>query len=144
MERVRNTRAEASNGSNQSRTTKKPFVVAYHPGLPNISTIPQELNPILESSDRCKNTIRNVPFLVFRKPKSVGDYLVLPKVGSRGSKDSILVTVKCSSKRCEVWNKMKERNYFMCSQNDRRYLINYNLNCNSSKVVYLITCKKCS
>ena len=29
------------------------------------------------------------------------------------------------------------------SQDDRRYSINYNLNCNSSNVVDLMTCKKC-
>ena len=33
---------------------------------------------------------------------------------------------------------------FKSSHDDKSYSINYNLNCNSSYVVYLITCKKCS
>ena len=39
---------------------------------------------------------------------------------------------------------MAENSHFKSSQDDRRYSINYNLNCNSNNVVYLITCKKCS
>ena len=37
-----------------------------------------------------------------------------------------------------------ENSHFKSSQDDQRYSINYNLNCNSSNVVYLITCKNCS
>ena len=40
---------------------------------------------------------------------------------------------------------MDESRHFKSSQDDRRYnSINYNLNCNSSNVVYLLTCKKCA
>ena len=39
---------------------------------------------------------------------------------------------------------MDESCHFKGSQDDRRYSINYNLNCKSNNVVYLITCKKCS
>ena len=145
VEKVRRlTRAEARNNTNQPRSTKTPFVVTYHPGLSNITKIIRELHPILESSERCKNAINSVPFVAFRKPKSLGDYLVRAKVNSRGPRDSILGTVKCSSRRCEVCKYMEEKSHFMGSQNDRRYTINYNFNCNSSNVVYLITCKKCS
>ena len=115
-------------------------MVTYHPGLPNIRKIIRELHPILESSERCKNAINSVPFVAFRKPKSLGDYLVRAKVDSRGPRDSILGTVKCSSRRCEACKYMEEKSHFMGSQNDRRYTINYNFNCNSSNVVYLITC----
>ena len=81
VEKVRRlTRAEARNNTNQPRSTKTPFVVAYHPGLPNIRKIIRELHPILESSERCKNAINSVPFVAFRKPKSLGDYLVRAKV----------------------------------------------------------------
>ena len=103
VEKVRRlTRAEARNNTNQPRSTKTPFVVTYHPGLPNIRKIIRELHPMLESSERCKNAINSVPFVAFRKPKSLGDYLIRAKVDSRGPRDSILGTVKCSSRRCEV------------------------------------------
>ena len=78
------------------------------------------------------------------RSKSLGDYLVRAKVDNRRPNNLLLGTVKCSSGRCEVCKYMDENSHFKSSQDERRYSINYNLNCNSSNVVYLITCKKCS
>ena len=39
---------------------------------------------------------------------------------------------------------MDKNSQFKDSRDDRKYSINYNLNCNSSNVVYLIRCEKCS
>ena len=111
--------------------------------MPDISKILRELHPILGLSERCKNAITSVPSVAFRKPKSLGDYLVRAKVDSRGPKGLLLGTVKCSSKRCEVCKYFDEHSHFKGSQDDRRYSINYSLNCNSNNVVYLVTCKKC-
>ena len=141
----RMTRAEILSESIQPRSTKTPFVVTYHPRLPDIGKILRELHPILESSERCKNALKSVPFVAFRKPKSLGDYLVHAKVDSRGPRDTdLLGTVKCSSRRCEVCHYLEEKSEFKGSHEDRTYSINYHLDCNSSNVVYLITCQKCS
>ena len=140
----RMSRIDVLGNSNQPRSTKTPFVVTYHPRLPDISKILRDLHPILESSERCKNAIKSVPFVAFRKPKSLGDYLVRAKVDNHVSKNLLLGSVKCSSRRCEVCKYMGESSHFKSSQDDRRYSINYNLNCNSSNVVYLMTCKKCA
>ena len=136
-------RVDVLTNINQPRSTKTPFAVTYHPWLPDISKILRDLHPILESSKRCKNAIKSVPFAAFRKPKSLGDYLIRAKVDNRVSKNLLLGNVKCSSRRCEVCKYMDESSHFKSSQDDRRYSINYNLNCNSSSVVYLMTCKKC-
>ena len=68
----RMTRAEVLSKSIHPRSTKTSFVVTYHPRLPDIGKILRELPPILESSERCKNAINSVPFVAFRKPKSLG------------------------------------------------------------------------
>ncbi|KAL9975443.1 hypothetical protein ACROYT_G012604 [Oculina patagonica] len=70
------TREEFLTGNHQTRKTKTPFVVTYHPGLPNLSKILRDLHPVLQSSNRCKKAIKDVPLIAFRKPKSLGDYLV--------------------------------------------------------------------
>ena len=70
----RMSRAEVLSNSNQPCSTKTPFVVPYHPRLPDISRILRELHPILESLERCKNAIKSVPFVAFRKLKSMRDY----------------------------------------------------------------------
>ena len=69
----RMSRTKVLSNSNQPGFAKMPFVVTYHPRLPDISKILSELHPILDSSERCKNAIKIVLFVVFRKPKSLGD-----------------------------------------------------------------------
>ena len=78
-------RVDVLSNSNQPRSTKTPFVVTYHPRLPDISKILRDLHPILGSSERCKNAIKSIPFVAFRKPKSLEDYLVRAKVDNRVS-----------------------------------------------------------
>ena len=65
-------------------------MVTYHLQFPDISKILRDLHPILESSERCKNAIKSVPFLAFRKLKSLEDYLVHEKVDNRVSKNLLL------------------------------------------------------
>ena len=77
-----------------------PFVVTYHPGLPNIGGILKELHPLLSLSNRCKQAIHDLPMMAFRRPKSLKDYLVHAKLrpldqdflGTRG-------THKCGSRQ---------------------------------------------
>ena len=57
-----------------------PFVVMYHPGLPNIGSILRELHLFLHYSERCKQAIRDVPMMAFCRPKSLQDYLVHAKL----------------------------------------------------------------
>ena len=63
-------------------TTRKrvPFVVTYHPGLPNIGGIYKELQPLLSLSNRCKQAIHDLPTMAFRCPNSLKDYLVRTKL----------------------------------------------------------------
>jgi len=69
----RMSRADVLRNSNHPRFAKTLFVVTDYPRLPDISKILSELHPILESSERSRNTIMIVPFVVFRKPKSLRD-----------------------------------------------------------------------
>ena len=120
----RMSRAELLSRSNQPCSTKAPFVITYHPQLPDISKILRELHHIRESSERCKNAIKSVPFVAFCKPKSLGDYSVGAKLYSCRPKH-LLGIVKCSSRRCEVCKYMDEKSHFQSSQDDRSYSINY-------------------
>ena len=108
-----------------------PFVVTYHPGLPNIGGILRELHPFLHYSERCN-------------PKSLQDYLVHAKLrpldqnpsGNRG-------THKCTSNRCDVCNYLAVGDRFSSHVTGTSYTVNYRLDCNSRNVVYLISCKVC-
>ena len=127
-------------------TTRKrvPFVVTYHPGLPNIGGILKELHPLLSLSNRCKQAIHDLPMMVIRRPKSLKDYLVHAKLrpldqdflGTRG-------THKCGSRRCDVCNYLIVGDRFSSLTTGTSYTINRGFDCNSRNVVYLINCKAC-
>ena len=111
-------RTEALRDKHRERNERVPFVVMYHPELPNIGQILRDLHPMMQSSERCHRAVSNVPMLAFRRPKSLADYLERARMkeepGAEGEKWG---TNKCGTRRCEV--------------------------CNSSNAVYLIICKTC-
>ena len=76
-----------------------------------------------------------------RKPKSLGKYLVRAHF-TNTPKERIDGTLKCTSKNCSICKFLYLGNTFCSSKNGKEIKINYNLDCNCSNVIYLITCKK--
>ena len=127
-------------------TTRKrvPFVVTYHPVLPNIGGIFKELHPPLSLSNRCKQAIQDLPMMAFRRPKSLKEYLVRAKLRPLDQdKEGTRGTHKCASRRCDVCNYLIVGDRFSNHTTGASYTINRGLDCNSRNVVYLISCKVC-
>ena len=61
-----------------------PFVVTYHPTLPNILGIIREPHPLLHMSQRCKVAVKEVPMMAFRRSKNLQDYLVRAQLRPAG------------------------------------------------------------
>ena len=123
IERARRMSREESLREKQRRRNEKvPLVVTYHPGLPNIGGILRDLHPILESSDRCKQAINEVPMMAFRRPKSLADYLVRARVNKSPEEGLQRGTWKCGSGRCEVCNYMDEKDCFVSREQKRDIL----------------------
>ena len=51
--------------------------------------------------------------------------------------------VKCGKTRCQICNFVEEGESFTDSLGNRKYVINYEFDCDSNGVVYLIKCKRC-
>ena len=82
--------------------------------------------------------------LAFRKPKSLKDYLVRAKVQKQRIKAE--GSRSCGSSVCQISKDesfLKFGNKFTSNVTGKTYDIHYNLDCNSSNVVYLISCKSC-
>ena len=121
-----------------------PFTVTYHPRLPNIGGFLKELHPLLQLSDRCNQAVPHVPMMAFRRPKNLQDYLVRAKLRPVSNSDRVTKgTMHCKSNRCDVCNYVTPSSSFTSHTTKRSYNINYQLDCNSNNVVYLITCKAC-
>ena len=122
-----------------------PFVVSYHPCLPNIGGILRELQPVLESSERCKQAFKDLPVMAFRRPKSLKDYLVRARLKPADSGVREQGTVKCGNKRCMICKEhLKIGQSFTSKKTNKSYSINYHLDCNSENVVYLLSCRVCN
>ena len=130
--------------STKSNSTRTPFIVKYHPGLPNIGGILRDLHPMLRLPEKCGKAIREIPMLAFRKPKCLTDYLVRAKVEKQMIKAE--GSRSCGSSVCQICkndNFLKFGNKFTSNVTGKTYDIHCNLDCNSSNVVYLISCKSC-
>ena len=137
------TREEALTPTSQKTTTRVPMVVTYHPNLPNIGYILRELQPLLHCWDKCKKAVKEVPMVAFRRPKSLRDYLVHAKLRDTNLADSPKETVRCGDRRCQVCKHLKIGDSFTLKRTEKQYSINFDLNCNSTNVVYLLSCKVC-
>ena len=128
----------------QSPNRRIPFVVTYHPGLPNTGRVLRELHPLLHISEKCKRAVRDVPMMAFRQPKSLKDYLFRAKLRplDRSTEDN-RGTQKCSSNRRAVCDYLIEGDSFSSKVTGTSYAINHRLDCNSRNVVYLVSCKVC-
>ena len=144
VERARNIpRHEVLRDKEKKENKRIPFTVTYHPGLPNIGGVLRDLHPVLQSSKRCKDAIKEVPMVAFRKPKSLSDYLVRARF-TTSSNQEVKGTCKCNSNRCQICNFLSLGRSFHSHITKKEFSINYNLDCNSNNVVYLISCKKCN
>ena len=73
----------------------------------------------------------------------MADYLVHARIKGGQREGGERGTHKCGSTRCEVCDYLDEIGYFKRTGFAKKYSINCNFNCNSSNVVYLMTCGIC-
>ena len=122
------------------KNNRIPFVVTFHPGLPNIGEILHRLHPVLRSSRRCQSAIEQVPMVAFRRPRSLKDILVHSEtktpVNDKGC-------CRCGDRRCRVCDFLVECTDFRSSVTGDKFVINFNVDCNSDHVVYLLSCARC-
>ena len=52
--------------------------------------------------------------------------------------------VRCGDRRCRVCDFLGEGTDFKINVTDKNFVINFNLNCNSDHVVYLLSCARCA
>ena len=141
LEARRQKRSDLLNKEKGDKTSKLVLNITYHPHFKNLSTLLRKLHIILSCDNAHKNVFADIPIVGFRKGKSLKDLLVRARVPSlckiKGESG------KCLGKRCGVCAAIKTTSDF-CDNKGKSYKIRAgSLNCNSSNVVYLLTCKVC-
>ena len=116
------------------------LVIDYYPTLRCLHGIFKELQSVVNLSAVLSKIIPKEPMICYRRPKNLKDHLVRAKL--RRMDEVVVGTFKCEGKKCKVCDSVVG-NTFRTSVSGRIFHINYLFNCDSSGVVYLITCKKC-
>ena len=65
----------------KTRNTDRPvFVTTYNPSLPNLNNLIKKYYPILTATERYQEAFKDTPFLAYRRPKKLRDFLVKAKL----------------------------------------------------------------
>ena len=87
-----------------------------------------------------KRIFEKPPRVSFRRPKNLKDELVRSEIkGIEGSSKGVR---KCGKARCQICNFVKEGNTF-CDNTSKVYYVNYEFDCDSEGVIYLLKCGRC-
>ena len=92
------TRQDCLKTTKQRKNHRTPFVVTYHPSLPQLSTILKQNINILQNSKACKEVFPDVPILSYRRPKNLRDIFVRARIKS-DTPSNPRGTYKCHSRR---------------------------------------------
>ena len=120
--------------------TGTPLVITYHPAFKNLNQIMRKHVPTLQRNPLYKDLFDPLPFVCYRKCKSVANFVVRSKLPPLVSKKGVS---KCGDKRCKTCPNIKETCDFTSNKTGKTYKINFDLNCASQSVIYLVSCKVC-
>ena len=87
-----------------------------------------------------KRIILETPLVSFRRPKNIKGELVRSRV-PRSFAERMK---RCGKSRCQISKFVKEWRSLHNNLGNRGFYVNYDLDCDSKGIVYLIKCKKCS
>ena len=101
---------------------------------------------VLQSKTRLRKIFKNRPLIAYRRPKSLKDLLVSARFKSSEEQQyhsTQYYCRPCEKSRCFWCSIINITDCFISEKDGQRYKLLHNLNCQSSWVIYLITCRKC-
>ena len=126
------------------RDDRDVLMLSYHPALSKkVHQIIKGNHCILSLGHEHKDLFPQVPMVAFRKPKSLKDILVRAIVKSQSPE--VNICGGCNGRSdCQVCRIMINSDTFSCRDKSRTFNLRKGIfNCNSSDVVYLLTCNTC-
>ena len=124
------------------RKSKLTLNITFHPAFQNLNRILGKIHILLACNKEHQQVFQDIPIVGFRKGKSLKDMLVRAKVppveGDKGKSQ------ECSGNKCKMCPWVKNTSEFT-DKNGVSYSIRTgsSLDCNSTNVIYLLTCKSC-
>ena len=134
-------RNELLNREKEGKKKKITLNISYHPAYQGLNRILRKIHVILAFDKEHEKVFRDMPIVGFRRGKSLKDMLVRAKVPplirENGNSEP------CSGKRCRICPFIENSTTFAGMDGTNYDIRQPKLNCNSSNVVYLLSCKAC-
>ena len=118
------------------------LILTFHPALHVSFDILKSARHHIEKSSLLNSVLPKPPWVAFHNPKSLWDKLVCSKLNSEDKKEQ--GNFPCCRKNCDICNILYPSNQFRRAVTREEYKMNFQFNCNSDCVVYLLTCKVCA
>ena len=136
---------EKDPGERENKDNKDVLVLTYHPALnKKVREIINKNQHVLASGPERLKVFPRTPIVAYRQPKSLKDILVRAVVKNQTSEPNECRGCNGRS-NCEVCGLLVKSDKFSNMDGSRTYnLRKGTLHCNSTKVVYLMTCKTCN
>lgn len=123
--------------------------LSYDPRLPNISNIIYRFWKIMVENPRLKILFPQPPMICWKRPKNLKEFLVRarmpPEIQLRRSERDRNGFYRCSRPACITCSYVPSTSVakIRSSKNQEEVKIMSKLSCESSNVIYIITCKNC-
>ena len=118
--------------------------IEYHPAFSKLSRVLKELDCILQGDEQHRKVFGDTPLVGFRNGKSLKNTLVRAVLPRTDFSEDEPGSKKCGRVNCEVCHNLVDAGGFESTSTGEKFTIKKGpLNCNSDKVVYLVTCKVC-
>lgn len=133
----------------KDRDTRVKLVMTYNPANPKVMSTIKKHWPMLQLSKTCRNSFKELPIVAYRRPKNLTDHLVRAKVrqptGAPAQQSSqVPARRQCTRIICEICpSRTNPPKFYRSSYTGRTYDSPTNYNCETTNVVYLITCNRC-
>ena len=120
------------------------FITTYNPCLPDIKGLIKKHLPILHNDDNMKDSFpENSLCTVYKRNRNLKEILS-PSLYTKKFNEKKLSTIT-SCKKCDICkNFLICSDYFICKATKKKYFIRGELNCNSTNIIYLISCTNCN
>ena len=142
-------RAEALKKVEKKTSDREPLVVTYHPSLISVSqTVKKHWQVMTSQCPRLKRCFSKPSVVAYKRSKSIGDKLFRAKIKIKRTSTRRVngfsvckqLCMTCPMTGLNPGQKVKKHT---CHKTGETWNITSALDCQSSNVIYRITCKKC-
>ncbi|OCT94206.1 hypothetical protein XELAEV_18011874mg [Xenopus laevis] len=119
------------------------FITTYSKQFYKFKKIVQKYLPVLNGDEKLRKVMENGCGYVTQRARKLGNILLPSDVCDR-TWLSTVGTYCCGATRCVTCSYMEKSSEFVSNSTNIRYNNKCYFNCNTTYVVYLLTCKKCN